>query len=421
MRIAQQLYEGVELPDSGAVGLISYLRTDSVRISEEAKSAAAEYIREHYGEACCGENHSENKHGKIQDAHEAIRPTYIQYPPQKVEEYLSRDQYRLYKLIWERFIASQMAAAEYETYAAEIQSGQFRFSASGSRLVFPGFNRVYQDTEEETAAGEYQNVDALQKGSVMSLNQLQGQQHFTQPPAHFTEASLVKALEENGVGRPSTYAPIIATLLMRGYVAKEKKLLYVTELGEIVNQMISSYFDEIVDIHFTAQMEEELDHVEEGTCQWKEVIRSFYDKFSPSLEKAMKELEKVKLEDEVTDVICEKCGRNMVLKMGKYGKFYACPGFPECHNAKPYYEELGVSCPLCGAALQIRKTKKGRTYYGCERAPECSFMSWERPTEQTCPRCGERLYLKNGKQRMMVCLKEGCGYKTEAPQETSEE
>ena len=255
----------------------------------------------------------------------------------------------------------------------------------------------------------------------MKLEQAAGQQHFTQPPAHFTEASLVKALEENGVGRPSTYAPIIGTILARGYIAKEKKMLYVTELGTIVNQMISGYFDRIVDIHFTAQLEEELDHVEEGTCQWKQVIRDFYKEFEPSVEKAMKELEKVKLEDEVTDVICEKCGRHMVLKMGKYGKFYACPGFPECHNAKPYYEEIGVSCPLCGGAVQIRKTKKGRIYYGCEHAPECSYMSWERPTEQVCPQCGERLYQKNGKKKQLICLKEGCGYRREISEEAEDE
>lgn len=419
MRLAQQLYEGVEIKGSGAVGLISYLRTDSVRISSEAQEAAAVYIREQYGDAYCAAAKKEEKKGRIQDAHEAIRPTYMQYAPKTVEEYLSRDQFRLYKLIWDRFLASQMAAAEYETYTAEIQAAGYLFAASGSRLVFPGFNRVYQ--EEESTQEAFQSTGSLTKGCSMKLEQAAGQQHFTQPPAHFTEASLVKALEENGVGRPSTYAPIIGTILARGYIAKEKKMLYVTELGTIVNQMISGYFDRIVDIHFTAQLEEELDHVEEGTCQWKQVIRDFYKEFEPSVEKAMKELEKVKLEDEVTDVICEKCGRHMVLKMGKYGKFYACPGFPECHNAKPYYEEIGVSCPLCGGAVQIRKTKKGRIYYGCEHAPECSYMSWERPTEQVCPQCGERLYQKNGKKKQLICLKEGCGYRREISEEAEDE
>lgn len=408
MRIAQQLYEGVEVKGSGMVGLISYLRTDSIRISTEAQEAARGYIKEEFGESYIGSGIKQEKRGKIQDAHEAIRPTYVQYAPKSLEESLSRDQYRLYKLIWERFLASQMSAAEYETQHITMMSGDFIFDAAGSKPVFHGFMKIYQEQDEE--AEKFESIEGLQEGDLIQIAEMEGIQHFTQPPARYTEASLVKALEENGVGRPSTYAPTIGTIITRGYIAKEKRTLFVTELGSIVNRIISEYFKSIVDIRFTAQMEESLDHVEEGKKQWKGVIRDFYQDFALLVDKAMDELEKVQIEEEVTDVICDKCGRNMVLKYGRYGKFYACPGFPECRNAKPYFEEIGVSCPKCGGQVQIKKTKKGRIYYGCENSTECDYMSWDRPTERVCPLCGERLYEKRGKQRKLACLKEGCGY-----------
>ncbi len=411
MRIAQQLYEGVEVKGVGLVGLISYLRTDSTRISAEAQEAARSYITDSFGGDFVGDGNRAEKRGKIQDAHEAIRPTYAVYEPKKLEESLSRDQYRLYKLIWERFLASQMAAAEYETQHVTMGSCGFVFDASGSRLTFPGFMKIYQEQDEE--AEKFESVEGLQEGDVLKIKKMEGQQHFTQPPARYTEASLVKALEENGVGRPSTYAPTISTLVTRGYIAKEKRSLFVTELGGIVNRIISDYFETVVDISFTAQMEESLDHVEEGTAQWKQVIGNFYVDFAPLVDKAMDELEKVKLEDEVTDVICEKCGRNMVLKFGRFGKFYACPGFPECQNAKPYFEAIDAFCPKCGGQIQIKKTKKGRIYYGCENAPECDFMSWDKPSNKKCPECGELLYEKRGKQKKLVCIKEGCGYMEE--------
>lgn len=419
MRIAQQLYEGVEVKGAGQVGLITYLRTDSVRIAEEAHNAAILFIEETYGQEYAGEKKEPEKKGRIQDAHEAIRPTYAtEYLPAKVEESLSRDQFRLYKLIWERFMASRMSPAEYETYQVKLDKNEFEFTASGSRIQFPGFLKVYQEQEEEKET--YESIEGLKIGDQVQLKKIEGLQHFTQPPARYTEASLVKALEENGVGRPSTYAPTIGILLTRNYIAKEKKALFVTELGTIVNQIISEYFKDIVDIHFTAQMEESLDHVEEGTEEWKQVLRDFYADFAPLVEVAMEKLEKITIQDEVTDVICEKCGRNMVLKYGRFGKFYACPGFPECRNAKPYFEAIDAKCPLCGGQIQMKKTKKGRLYYGCENNPECGFMSWDKPTDQTCPECGSMLYEKVGKKRKLICSKEDCGYVKELPKEEEE-
>ncbi|MFR2466701.1 MAG: type I DNA topoisomerase, partial [Clostridia bacterium] len=419
MRIAQQLYEGVEVKGAGQVGLITYLRTDSVRIAEEAHNAAVLFIEETYGREYAGEKKEPEKKGRIQDAHEAIRPTYAtDYLPAKVEDSLSRDQFRLYKLLWERFMASRMSPAEYETYQVKLVKNEFEFTASGSRIRFPGFLKVYQEQEEEKET--YESIEGLEIGDQVQLKKIEGLQHFTQPPARYTEASLVKALEENGVGRPSTYAPTIGILLTRNYIAKEKKSLFVTELGTIVNQIISEYFKDIVDIHFTAQMEESLDHVEEGTEEWKQVLRDFYVDFAPLVEVAMEKLEKVTIQDEVTDVICEKCGRNMVLKYGRFGKFYACPGFPECRNSKPYFEAIDAKCPLCGGQIQMKKTKKGRLYYGCENNPECGFMSWDKPTDQTCPECGSMLYEKVGKKRKLICSKEDCGYVKELPKEEEE-
>lgn len=410
MRLAQQLYEGIEVKGRGLTGLISYLRTDSTRIAEEMQQAAKEYISSQYGDPYTrtGSVKTKKQTVRIQDAHEAIRPTDVTLDPKMLEESLSRDQYRLYKLIYERFLASQMADAVYETQHVTIGAGDYTFDASGSRLGFAGFMKVYKEEDEQETDEE--KISPAKVGQTLSLDRIQKLQHFTQPPARFTEGLLVKALEENGVGRPSTYAPTIQTLAARNYVTKEKKVLYVTELGNIVHGIIRQYFASINDLHFTAQMESELDDVENGKENWKEVIRQFYDSFEPQVEKAMEELEKVKIEDESTDVICDKCGRHMVLKIGKYGKFYACPGFPECRNTKPYFEKIGVTCPKCGGQILIKKTKKGRIYYGCENYPDCDFMSWDRPSQRECPKCGQRLYEKRGKQRKLVCLNPGCGY-----------
>lgn len=419
MRIAQQLYEGVDIQGHGTVGLITYLRTDSVRIAEEAQKAALEQIREQYGEDYMGHHRETEKKGKIQDAHEAIRPTYCDMIPAQVEASLSRDQFRLYRLIWERFMASMMKPAEYETCQVLVEEQGLEFSASGSRILFPGFLRVYKESDEEES--RFESIEGLEKGDAVLLKGIEPVQHFTQPPARYTEASLVREMEENGVGRPSTYAPTIATILTRGYAAKEKKALYVTELGLIVNQIISEYFEEIVDIGFTAQMEAQLDSVEEGGLPWKQILRDFYKDFEPEVAQAMEKLEKVELKEEVTDVICEKCGRNMVLKFGRYGKFYACPGFPECHNAKPYYEAIDAHCPECGGQIQIKKTRKGRVYYGCENYPDCNYMSWDRPTDEKCPQCGAMLFEKVGRRRKRVCTAEGCGYVRELNDSETEE
>lgn len=408
MRIAQQLYEGVDIKGNGTVGLITYLRTDSTRISEEADQAARTYVSENYGENYVAEGNNEAKKGtkKIQDAHEAIRPSDISRTPVLVKESLSRDQFRLYQLIWKRFTASRMANAVYETTQVKIQAGEYHFHVSASRLSFDGFMSVYVD---DSAEKEENNV--LLKGigtdTVLNLKEFHPEQHFTQPPAHYTEAALVKTLEELGIGRPSTYAPTITTIIARRYVAKENKNLYMTELGEVVNSIMKQAFPSIVDVNFTAYLEALLDKVEEGTVKWKTVIRNFYPDLDELVKKAEKELEHVKIEDEVTDVICDKCGRNMVIKYGPHGKFLACPGFPECKNTKPYLEKIGVACPKCGKDIVIRKTKKGRKYYGCEDNPDCDYMSWQKPSGKLCPKCGTMLVEKGNK---LVCPGEACNY-----------
>ena len=407
MRIAQQLYEGVDIKGQGTVGLITYLRTDSVRISEEADAQARAYIGEHYGETFAATRTAEKKGGaKIQDAHEAIRPSDIGRTPVLVKESLSRDQFRLYQLIWKRFAASRMTSAIYETTSVHIGAGEYRFHVSASKLAFEGFMAVYTSDEDEK---EENNVllKAIDEDTKLSLESFEEKQHFTQPPAHYTEASLVKALEELGIGRPSTYSPTITTLLGRRYIVKEAKNLYVTELGEVVNQIMKESFPSIVDEHFTANMESLLDGVGEGRVGWKTVVRNFYPDLDAAVQVAQKELEKVKIEDEVSDVICDLCGRNMVVKYGPHGKFLACPGFPECRNTKPYLEKIGVSCPKCGKELVLRKTKKGRKYFGCEDNPACDFMSWSRPVEKKCPKCGGYMVIKGNK---VVCASEQCGY-----------
>lgn len=409
MRIAQQLYEGIDIKGNGTVGLITYLRTDSTRISEEADASAKSYIQNVYGAEFVAENPASPKKndGKnIQDAHEAIRPSDIARTPATIKESLSRDQFRLYQLIWKRFVASRMSPAKYETTSIKIGAGDYRFSVSASKVVFEGFRQVYVEADEEKE-GSNLLVKGLEKDSKLSLEEFDSKQHFTQPPAHYTEAALVKTLEELGIGRPSTYAPTISTIIARRYVAKENKNLYLTELGEVVNNMMKQSFESIVDVNFTANMEGLLDMIAEGKVEWKSVISNFYPDLEEAVEKAEKELETVKIEDEVTDVICEECGRNMVIKYGPHGRFLACPGFPECKNTKPYLEKVGVKCPKCGKDVVLRKTKKGRKYYGCEDNPECDFMSWQKPSDRLCPKCGKYMVEKGNK---LVCSDEKCGY-----------
>ncbi|RGC79465.1 type I DNA topoisomerase [Lachnospiraceae bacterium AM25-17] len=407
MRIAQQLYEGVDIKGSGTIGIITYLRTDSTRISDEADAAAREYIREVYGENFVAEGEKKKaSEKKIQDAHEAIRPTDLSRTPASVKESLTRDQFRLYQLIWKRFAASRMQPAKFESTSVKIGAGAYQFSVSTSKVVFEGFRIAYVESDEEKMASNLL-VKGVDQDSVLTKEALEEKQHFTQPPAHYTEAALVKTLEELGIGRPSTYAPTISTIIARRYVSKENKNLYLTELGEVVNNMMKQSFPSIVDVNFTANMEGLLDMVEEGKVEWKSVIRNFYPDLDEAVKVAEKELESVKIEDEVTDVICEECGRNMVIKYGPHGRFLACPGFPECRNTKPYLEKIGVPCPLCGKEVVLRKTKKGRKYYGCEDNPECEFMSWQKPSKEKCPECGGYMIEKGNK---LVCADEKCGY-----------
>ena len=407
MRLAQQLYEGVEIKGSGTVGLITYLRTDSTRISDEADAAARTYIQEQYGAEYVAEKVEANNGGKkIQDAHEAIRPTDISRTPQEVKDSLSRDQFRLYQLIWKRFAASRMTPARYETITVKVGAGEYRFNVSTSRIAFEGFRSVYIDSNEEK---EETNAMAgkIEPGMELTLQTLDCKQHFTQPPAHYTEATLVRTLEELGIGRPSTYAPTITTIIARRYVVKENKNLYMTELGEIVNNIMKDAFPSIVDVNFTANMESLLDSIGDGKVHWKTVVENFYPDLDEAVQAAEKNLEKVEIADEETDVVCEECGRNMVIKYGPHGKFLACPGFPECRNTKPYLEKIGVACPLCGKDIVIRKTKKGRRYYGCEGNPECEFMSWQKPVAKKCPQCGGYMVEKGNR---LVCADKACGY-----------
>lgn len=415
MRLAQQLYEGIDIKGNGTVGVITYLRTDSTRISEEADAAAREYIGEHYGDSYVStvEKQAKKDH-KIQDAHEAIRPTDIARTPAALKESLSRDQFRLYQLIWKRFAASRMSAARYETTSVKIKAGDFMFTVAASKVVFDGFMSVY--VQEEDSKKSNVLSQSLEKGMKLELLELKPEQHFTQPPAHYTEASLVKTLEEQGIGRPSTYAPTITTIISRRYVSKEQKNLYVTELGEVVNNIMKQAFPSIVDVHFTAMMEGLLDCVETGTVQWKTVIRNFYPDLKKDVDAAEKELEKVDIQDEVTDEICDVCGRNMVIKYGPHGRFLACPGFPECRNTKPYYEKIGVACPKCGKDIVLKKTQKGRKYYGCIDNPECDFMSWQKPSDKKCPVCGSYMVEKGNK---LVCSEKTCGYVEQKDKESA--
>ena len=407
MRVAQQLYEGVDVKGSGTVGIITYLRTDSTRISDEADASARAYVEENYGKEYVSAAVQEKKSGKkIQDAHEAIRPTDITRTPFALKESLTRDQFRLYQLIWKRFAASRMANAQYTTTSVKINAAGYRFHVSASKKKFDGFMAVYVQDEEEKGEGNLL-VKEISSETQLNFKSFEEKQHFTQPPAHYTEAALVKTLEELGIGRPSTYAPTITTIINRRYVAKENKNLYMTELGEVVNNIMVQAFPSIVDVNFTANMESLLDKVEEGVVNWKTVVSNFYPDLDEAVLNAEKELAKVKIEDEVTDIVCEECGRNMVIKYGPHGRFLACPGFPECRNTKPYLEKIGVACPKCGKDIVLRKTKKGRKYYGCENNPDCDFMSWQKPSKEKCPKCGGIMVEKGNK---LLCINEACGY-----------
>jgi len=415
MRLAQELYEGVSIKGHGTIGLISYLRTDSTRISETADQRCREYISEQYGERFVGNGTvKRSTNTRIQDAHEAIRPTNSALSPAKVKNNLSRDLYRLYQLIWMRFVASRMSDAVYETLNVHIRAGESIFSLSASRILFEGFLTVYQYDNEKSTINA--TLSKLKEDSEIVLQDLKPTQHFTQPSPHYTEASLVKALEELGIGRPSTYSPTITTLLGRRYITKENKNLYMTELGEAVNEMMIQGFPSIVNVNFTANMESLLDGIEDGKVKWKTIIENFYPDMNDAVEAAQKELEEVKIADEVSDEVCELCGRQMVIKYGPHGKFLGCPGFPECRHTMPYYEKTGVNCPKCGKEIVLKKTKKGRKYYGCIAYPDCDFMSWQKPSAKPCPRCGSYMVEKGKK---LVCSDVECGYTEEIPSDES--
>ena len=411
MQAAQHLYEGVEVKGKGTIGLITYMRTDSLRISDEAKAAAFDFIKSSYGAEYAPEKPRTYKTKKsAQDAHEAIRPSNIALLPEDVKDSLTPDLYKVYKLIWERFVASQMASAIFDTVSVDINVADYVFKASGSSIKFPGFMKIYVESNE-TKNDDDGVLPVLEKGEELKLSKLEESQHFTEPPARYTEASLIKAMEDDGIGRPSTYAPTITTILSRNYISRKGKALHPTELGTVITDLMIEYFKDIVDIEFTANMEEKLDDVEEGTIDWVKVVSDFYAPFAVTLKNAEDAIGKIKIEDEVSDVPCEKCGRMMVYKMGRFGKFLACPGFPECRNAKPIVKESGANCPRCGGKLLIKKSKKGKIYYGCEHNPTCEFMTWDTPLTQECPKCGGLMFENKfrGKKRV-YCADQKCGY-----------
>lgn len=414
MRLAQQLYEGIDIKGEGTIGIITYLRTDSTRIADEAVAAAKDYITNVYGSEYASSTAPEQKarsSKKIQDAHEAIRPTDIARTPSSVKDSLSRDQLRLYTLIWNRYTACRMNPAKFETTGVKIGAGKYRFSVSASKRVFDGFMKVYTESDDKEKDDNIVLTD-LQKGMILSLKDIDAKQHFTQAPPHYTESSLVKALEEQGIGRPSTYAPTITTIIARRYVVKEDRNLFVTEMGEAVNKIMKEAFPSIVDLRFTANLEMLLDNVEEGEIEWKTIVRNFYPDLAEAVKKAEDELAKVEIKDEVSDVKCDLCGRMMVIKYGPHGKFLACPGFPECRNTKPYLEKIGIKCPVCGKDIVIRKTKKGRIFYGCESGADCTFMSWQKPVDVKCEKCGSLMVRKGNK---LMCMNEDCKHLQEIP------
>ena len=412
MKIAQELYEGVDIDGIGATGLITYMRTDSLRISADASREAAEYIKENFSaEYLPAKPRFFKSRNNAQDGHEAIRPTSVMLTPDRVKHNLTSDQYKLYKLIWERFTASQMADCIQKTTQVDIEANGYVFKATGYKVDFDGFTQLYVESKDVEEVKE-SSLPALEKNMPLKLKELLGNQHFTQPPSRFTEASLIKALEENGIGRPSTYAATISTIVSREYVKRVGKLLHPTELGEALSQLMKERFPKIVNVKFTAQMEQELDTVESGDEEWRNLLSQFYSDLEKTLKKAKADMEGVKihLKEDETDIICEKCGRQMVVKVGRYGKFIACPGYPDCKNIKKYVVNVGVNCPECNSDVIIRKTKKGKIFYGCSNYPNCNFMSWNEPTNEKCPQCGGILFKKKGKKATLYCAKEGCGY-----------
>lgn len=410
MLIAQQLYEGIEIEGQGTIGLVSYIRTDSVRISDEARAAAKTFILENYGENYYKNNVYSNKKKDVQDAHEAIRPSYVELVPDQIKDSLSKDQYNLYRLIWARFMASQMAPARFMGVAAGIENNGYLFKANGSKLVFDGFLKVYTSAKDEN---EDKLLPSLEAGETLELNDLSAEQNFTQPPSRFTEASLVKDLEEKDIGRPSTYAPIIATIIERNYISREKKSLIPTELGFIVTQMMEDYFKEIVDTGFTAEMEDKLDGVEVRDTNWKDIIAEFYGTLEQELKVADEQIKKVEFEVELTGETCEKCGKPMAVKHGRFGPFAACTGYPECKNTKPLTQSTNVKCPKCGKDIVARKSKTGRVFYGCSGYPDCQQSYWNKPIDRACPKCGSLLVEKKTKTSKYACSNSECDYKEE--------
>lgn len=422
MSVAQQLYEGVDLGKEGTVGLITYMRTDSTRIAASAQEEAKEYIVDKFGAAFAPEEFRQysKKAANAQEAHEAIRPTSILRDPDSVKAYMSRDQLRLYKLIWERFVASQMSSAILDTLSVDISVGDATFRATGSKVRFPGFMKVYVEGNDDGTTEEYKFLPPLKSGDILEKQDIDPKQHFTQPPPRYTEARLVKTLEELGIGRPSTYAPTLETIQKRGYVAIEEKKFMPTELGELIIEQMEQFFPEILDVEFTAHMEEDLDHVEEGSEDWVKVLSEFYESFEKRLEVAEEEMKEIEIEDEVSDEICEKCGKPLVYKLGRFGKFLACSGFPDCRNTKPIIKDTGIACPTCKEGHVVeRRSKKGRVFFGCDRYPECDFVSWDKPSAKPCPSCSSLMVEKRSKQG--VKLKCTVCDHTEQVEDTDEE
>ncbi|MBE6753527.1 MAG: type I DNA topoisomerase [Ruminococcaceae bacterium] len=413
MKVAQELYEGIELAEMGAVGLITYMRTDSLRISDEARQAGVDYIRGRWGDKYVPDKPYKFKQREnAQDAHEAIRPSMPAVEPDSIKSSLTSDQYKLYKLIWERFTASLMAQCIHDTANAVISAGKYTFRASGYTVQFDGYTALYESALEDKSGEATGALPKLDEGMALKTKALEGNQHFTQPPARYTEDTLTRALEENGVGRPSTYLAIVTTVVTREYVVREGKALRPTELGEQINRLMKERFPKIINVRFTAQMEKNLDAIESGDKDWIETLHVFYDNFEKTLAEAKKAMEGItmKLPEEETDFVCEKCGRRMVIKVGRYGKFIACPGYPECKNVRKIVVELDAACPLCGKKVVVKKSKRGRVFYGCSGYPECNFVSWNEPTTQRCPQCGNILYVRKGKVPKLICTAEGCGY-----------
>ena len=424
MQVVQQLYEGIDLGKAGTVGLVTYIRTDSVRVSEEAVAAARGFIQTQFGDEYCPEKPNQYKGRKnAQDAHEAIRPTYVDHTPDSVKAYLTKEQFNLYRLIYTRFLASQMKPAVFQTLTADLSGGGAVLRYYGEHMTFAGYRAVYIESTDDEQETPESILPVLEEGGSVNFTSVNAEQHFTQPPARYTEASLVRTLEEKGIGRPSTYAPTITTIISRGYVSREKKRLYPTELGYMVTDVMLEYFSPIVDVDFTAQMEEKLDEVEEGQVEWRNVLRDFYPPFEKMLDEAEKHIEKVEIQDEVSDVPCDKCGAMMVYKMGRFGRFLACPNFPECRNAKPILIYIVTPCPKCGARLMEKTSKKNRKFYGCEKYPECDFVSWEKPIPEKCPKCGSYMVEKRGKrgEHIHLCANETCRYKETVTKEEKDE